>query len=139
MATEVIKEVRESWKTPSVMGSIALVIFVFFGILGRQESVAFQLSGPRETIQLPNLDIGSSVLGSIAGVILLAISAYAVWRGRWLGWRGRSSRSRSSRIRPMRCIAWAWWIGMAIGVGSSRVVGCIAIGLPRRDLPKTIE
>ena len=80
MATEVIKEVRESWKTPSVMGSIALVIFVFFGILGRQESVAFQLSGPRETIQLPNLDIGSSVLGSIAGVILLAISAYAAWR-----------------------------------------------------------
>lgn len=80
MATEVAKEVRESWKTPSVMGTVALVIFIFFGLLGRPDSVAFQLSGPRETIQLPNLDIGSSLLGSIAGIILLAITAYAAWR-----------------------------------------------------------
>jgi simple sugar transport system permease protein len=80
MATEVAKEVREPWKTPSVMGAVALVIFVFFGILGRPESVAFQLSGPRETIQLPNIDIGSSLLGSVLGVLLLAISAFAAWR-----------------------------------------------------------
>jgi general nucleoside transport system permease protein len=80
MATEVAKEVRESWKTPSVMGAVALVIFVFFGILGRPESVAFQLSGPRETIQLPNIDIGSSLLGSVLGVLLLAITAFAAWR-----------------------------------------------------------
>jgi ABC-type uncharacterized transport system permease subunit len=80
MATEVAKEVRESWKTPSVMGSVALVIFVFFGILGRPDSVAFQLSGPRELIQLPNIDIGSSLLGSVLGVLLLAITGFAAWR-----------------------------------------------------------
>jgi simple sugar transport system permease protein len=80
MATEITKEVRESWKTPSVMGSVALVIFVFFGILGRPDSVAFQLSGPRETIQLPNIDIGSSFLGSMLGVLLLAITGLAAWR-----------------------------------------------------------
>jgi simple sugar transport system permease protein len=80
MASEMVKEVRESWKTPSVMGSVALVIFVFFGILGRPDSVAFQLSGPRETIQLPNLDIGSSILGSVLGVLLLAITGVASWR-----------------------------------------------------------
>ncbi|MEN9955054.1 MAG: hypothetical protein RLZZ41_718 [Actinomycetota bacterium] len=80
MATEVAKEVRESWKTPSVMGAVALIIFVFFGVLGRPESVAFQLSGPRETIQLPNLDIGSSLLGIILGVLLLAITAFSAWR-----------------------------------------------------------
>jgi simple sugar transport system permease protein len=80
MATEIAKEVRESWKTPSVMGSVALVIFVFFGILGRPDSVAFQLSGPRETIQLPNLDIGSSLLGTVLGVLLLAITGFTAWR-----------------------------------------------------------
>jgi simple sugar transport system permease protein len=80
MATAIVKEVQESWKTPSVMGSVALVIFVFFGILGRPDSVAFQLSGPRETIQLPNIDIGSSLLGSILGVLLLAITGLAAWR-----------------------------------------------------------
>ena len=79
MATQVAKEVKESWKTPSVMGSVALVILVFFGILGRPDSVAFQLSGPRETIQLPNLDIGSSFLGLVLGILLLAIAAYAAW------------------------------------------------------------
>jgi simple sugar transport system permease protein len=62
------------------MGSVALVIFVFFGILGRPDSVAFQLSGPRETIQLPNIDIGSSLLGSMLGVLLLAITGLAAWR-----------------------------------------------------------
>jgi len=80
MATAIVKEVRESWKTPSVMGSVALVILVFFGILGRPDSVAFQLSGPRETIQLPNIDIGSSFLGSVLGVLLLAIAGLAAWR-----------------------------------------------------------
>ena len=80
MATEVAKEVRESWKTPSVMGSVALVIFVFFGILGRPDTVSFQLSGPREAIQLPNLDIGSSLLGTVLGVLLLAITGFAAWR-----------------------------------------------------------
>jgi simple sugar transport system permease protein len=80
MATAIVKEVKESWKTPSVMGSVALVIFVFFGILGRPDSVAFQLSGPRETIQLPNIDIGSSLLGSMLGVLLLAITGLAAWR-----------------------------------------------------------
>jgi general nucleoside transport system permease protein len=80
MATAIVKEVKESWKTPSVMGSVALVIFVFFGILGRPDSVAFQLSGPREAIQLPNIDIGSSFLGIVLGVLLLAITGLSAWR-----------------------------------------------------------
>ena len=73
------KEVRESWKTPSVMGAIALIILLFFGILGKKESVAFQISGLREAIQLPNLDIDSSLLGTVAGIILLLITAYAAF------------------------------------------------------------
>jgi simple sugar transport system permease protein len=82
MTTEIKKEVSESWKTPTVMGSIALVILLFFGVFGRTDSVAFELSGSRETIQLPNLDIGSSVLGTIAGVLLLLIAAYVAFQVR---------------------------------------------------------
>jgi general nucleoside transport system permease protein len=80
MATETKKEVRESWKTPTVMGSIAAVIFIFFGILGKSEIVSFELTGVREAIQLPYLDIPSSVLGTVAGSILLAISGYVAWQ-----------------------------------------------------------
>jgi simple sugar transport system permease protein len=70
------KEVRESWKTPAIMGSIALVIFVFFGILGRLGDVSFQLSGPKELIQLGNLDVSSQLLGTVTGVLLLLISSF---------------------------------------------------------------
>lgn len=77
MAVEIKKEVQESWKTPVVMGAIALVITVFFGILGKAEAVSFQLSGMRETIQLPNVDVASNNLGIFSGVILLLIAAYA--------------------------------------------------------------
>ena len=80
MATETKKEVRESWKTPTVMGSIATVILVFFGILGKSEIVSFELTGVREAIQLPYLDISSRVLGTVAGIILLAITAFVAWQ-----------------------------------------------------------
>jgi general nucleoside transport system permease protein len=80
MAAETKKEVRESWKTPTVMGSIAAVILIFFGILGKSEIVSFELTGVREAIQLPYLDIPSSLLGTVAGIILLAITGYVGWQ-----------------------------------------------------------
>lgn len=80
MATETKKEVRESWKTPTVMGSIATVVLIFFGILGKSEIVSFELTGVREAIQLPYLDIPSSLLGTVAGIILLAITGYVGWQ-----------------------------------------------------------
>lgn len=80
MSTETKKEVRESWKTPIVMGTLALVILVFFGILGKPGDVAFELTGPRELVQLPNLDVSSSLLGTISGILLLAIAAFVSWQ-----------------------------------------------------------
>jgi simple sugar transport system permease protein len=58
------------------MGSIALVIFVFFGIFGRPGDVSFQLSAPKELIQLGNFDVSSQLLGTITGVLLLIISSF---------------------------------------------------------------
>jgi simple sugar transport system permease protein len=80
MATETKKEVSESWKAPSVMGSIAAVILIFFGILGKSEIVSFELTGVREAVQLPYLDISSSLLGTAAGIILLVITAFVAWQ-----------------------------------------------------------
>jgi simple sugar transport system permease protein len=80
MSTETKKETRESWKTPTVMGSLAVVILVFFGILGKPESVAFELTGVREAIQLPNIDVPSNVLGIASGILLLAIAGFVAWQ-----------------------------------------------------------
>jgi general nucleoside transport system permease protein len=80
MSTETKKETRESWKTPTVMGSLAAVVLVFFGILGKPESVAFELTGVREAVQLPNIDVPSNALGIASGVLLLAIAAFVAWQ-----------------------------------------------------------
>ena len=80
MSTETKKETRESWKTPTVMGSLALVILVFFGILGKPETVSFELTGVREAIQLPNIDVPSNLLGTVSGVLLLAIAGFVAWQ-----------------------------------------------------------
>jgi simple sugar transport system permease protein len=80
MSTETKKETRESWKTPTVMGSLAAVVLVFFGILGKTESVAFELTGVREAVQLPNIDVPSNVLGIASGILLLAIAGFVAWQ-----------------------------------------------------------
>ena len=76
MAAEIKKEIRESWKTPVVMGSLAAVVLVFFGILGKSETVSFELTGVREAVQLPNIDVASNVLGIVSGVVLLGLAAF---------------------------------------------------------------
>jgi simple sugar transport system permease protein len=80
MSTETKKETRESWKTPTVMGSLAAVVLVIFGILGKPESVAFELTGVREAVQLPNIDVPSNVLGIASGILLLAIAGFVAWQ-----------------------------------------------------------
>jgi simple sugar transport system permease protein len=80
MSTQAKKETRETWKTPAVMGSLAAVILVFFGILGKPETVSFELTGVREVVQLPNIDVASNLLGTASGILLLTIAAFASWK-----------------------------------------------------------
>jgi general nucleoside transport system permease protein len=80
MSADIKKEVRESWKTPVVMGSLATVVLVFFGILGKPATVSFELTGVREVVQLPNIDVPSNLLGTASGILLLAIAAFVAWQ-----------------------------------------------------------
>ena len=80
MSAETKKEVRESWKTPAVMGALSATVLVFFGILGKPEAVSFELTGVREAVQLPNIEVGSGLLGTSAGIALVVITALVAWQ-----------------------------------------------------------
>jgi ABC-type uncharacterized transport system permease subunit len=73
------KEERVGFKTPIMMGSVGAVVLMFFGILGRDGDVVFEISRRTDTIQLPSLPVDSSTLGLVSGALLLAISALATW------------------------------------------------------------
>jgi len=80
VSVEMKKEVKESWKTPGIMGLIAFIVFVFLGVLGRPANVSFQLSGPKELFQLGSIDVNSQFLGTISGVILVLISSVVAFQ-----------------------------------------------------------
>lgn len=76
--TELAKEERVGFKSPAVMGAVGLVVLLFFGILGREGSVSFEISRRTDAIQLPAIPADSSTLGVIAGILMLAIAAYSL-------------------------------------------------------------
>ena len=62
------------------MGSIGLLTIVFMGFLGREGMVGFEISRRQDVIQVPALDIDSSTLGIISGVLMLAITGFSLYR-----------------------------------------------------------
>ena len=65
-------ELKPSLKTPITLISAALIVLVFFGILGKAGDVRFVWSERREVIQLPELVVNSMLFCTIIGIFLLA-------------------------------------------------------------------
>ena len=72
-------EAKPSFKTAITLLSSALVVFVFFGLLGKAGDVKFVWSDKRELIQLPQWVISSTTLCLTVGGLLLAIAAFSLW------------------------------------------------------------
>jgi len=75
---ELAKEERIGFKSPITTGAIGLMVLVFFGILGREGETVFEISRRVDVIQLPAITVGSSALGWVAGVSMLAIAGVAL-------------------------------------------------------------
>lgn len=69
------KEERIGFKSPIVMSVVGLIVLYFFGIAGREGQTVFELSRKQDLVQLPVLPIDSSLLGVIAGLLMLLIAA----------------------------------------------------------------
>lgn len=76
--TQLAKEERVGFKSPIVMGAVGAVVLLFFGLLGREGDVAFEISRRTDAIQLPAIPVDSSLLGVISGVLMLAIAGLSL-------------------------------------------------------------
>lgn len=120
MSAAAKKEVRESWKTPAVMGVLSAIVLVFFGILGKPQVVSFELTGVRETVQLPNIDVGSGLLGTFAGVALVVITAYVAWQ---VGQNKRASIWFSMLFGAIALVAILGWLAAGNVVPVAFILG----------------
>jgi len=66
-----------SWKTPIILGVLAVLGFITFGLGSPSSEVTFRLTDANAAIQLPNIVVSAPVLGWIATVVMLASAAYA--------------------------------------------------------------
>lgn len=71
-----VKPIR-SWKTPVILGVLAILGFIMFGLGSPASEVTFRLTDANAAIQLPDIVVSAPVLGWIATVVLLATAAYA--------------------------------------------------------------
>ena len=108
--TELAKEERVGFKSPVVMGFVGAVVLFFFGILGREGEVAFEISRRTDAIQIPAIPVDSSTLGVVSGILMLAIAAFSL------------SLSLKNRRTPI-------WISSIYGlIGVVALLGWLAAG-----------
>jgi len=74
----ITSEERVGFKSPIVMGVLALVVLYFFGIAGRSGQTTFELTRKQDLIQLPAFEIASAQLGVITGVIMLLVAVISL-------------------------------------------------------------
>ena len=76
---EIKKETKIGFKSPTVMGIFGAVVLVFFGVLGRDGDVAFEISRRQDVVQLDSIVVDSSTLGLISGVLMLLVAAFSLY------------------------------------------------------------
>lgn len=107
---ELAKEERVGFKSPIVMGSIGLTVLVFFGFLGRDGEVAFEISRRTDAVQLPSIPADSSLLGILSGFAMLGIAAISF------------AFAKNNNKTPI-------WLSMAYGfLGVVALLGWLAAG-----------
>ena len=73
-------EEKVGFKAPIVMGVLGFFVLLFFGFLGKEGSVEFQLSRRQDVIQLDPIVVDGVTLGIGAGALLLLFAAFSTFR-----------------------------------------------------------
>ncbi|UZX02323.1 ABC transporter permease [Arthrobacter sp. CDRTa11] len=68
-----------TWKTPAMLGVLGLAAFIFFGLMGPNQTAKFGISTAGDFFQLPALEVPAFLGGMVLSLILLGLAAYAVF------------------------------------------------------------
>ena len=78
------------WRAPITLSVVAVLGFVVFGLLGRDQTVTFSWASRGVPTFIPDWVANSQVVGFATGVLMLVIAVYATWlavqRRRVPGW-----------------------------------------------------
>lgn len=68
-----------TWKTPVLLAALGVVAFIFFGLMGPNQTARFGLSSSGDFFQLPALQVPGFLGGIVLSVLMLALAGYAVY------------------------------------------------------------
>lgn len=68
-----------TWKTPVLLTALGIVAFIFFGLMGPNQTARFGLSSSGDFFQLPALEVPAFLGGIILSVLMLGLAGYAVY------------------------------------------------------------
>ena len=105
-----LAERKASWRSTIVMALFSALVFVGFGLLGRDLTVAYKITDDNARFVLPAFETTSSGVGIAAGVILAVMTGVAAW---WV------SRNRDVPL---------WWIVVFGAVALFAFLGWLAAG-----------
>ena len=67
-----------TWKLPVTLTVLAVVAFIFFGLMGPQATAKFGVSSGGDFFQLPAIEVPAFLSGIVLSVILLGLAGYAL-------------------------------------------------------------
>jgi general nucleoside transport system permease protein len=68
-----------TWKVPVLLSALGIVAFIFFGLMGPNQTARFGLSSSGDFFQLPALEVPGFLGGIVLSVIMLGLAGYTVY------------------------------------------------------------
>lgn len=68
-----------TWKTPVFLTALGIVAFIFFGLMGPNQTAGFGLSSSGDFFQLPALEVPAFLGGIVLSVLMLGLAGYALY------------------------------------------------------------
>ena len=68
-----------TWKVPVLLTVLGVVAFIFFGIMGPNQTAKFGISSSGDFFQLPAIEVPAFLGGIVLSVLMLGLAGYAVY------------------------------------------------------------